>query len=190
MEYNDYELVYFAMENDDDAFCLILKKYENIIYKLCQYYTGRFYNYSIDLDDLVQECRLNLYYSIKNYNPDKDILFYSFVVLVTKRKIFNIINKSYKKLPYMIELDSDDNYLQLPSDNVNEPSYLALEEEIQEKLIKFKYNLDFMDSVIFDMKYSSFSYDEISKVLDISIKQVDNRLTKIRNKLKKYLLSL
>ena len=93
MEYNDYELVYFAMENDDDAFCLILKKYENIIYKLCQYYTGRFYNYSIDLDDLVQECRLNLYYSIKNYNPDKYIIFYSFVVLVTKRKIFNNINK-------------------------------------------------------------------------------------------------
>ena len=62
-------------------------------------------------------------------------------------------------------------------------------EEFQEKIINFKNELNDTDAMIFELKLNSFSYREISILLDIDFKKVDNRLCLIRKKLKKYLLT-
>ncbi len=190
MEYNDYELVYYAMENDEEAFNLILSKYDRLIKSMCYRYANKYYSYNIDIDDLVQECRLNLYHSLKNYNPDKDVLFYSFVVLITNRKLSRLFSRYYKKGTNFLEIDSEYNYLQVSDDLKFEPSFITVEKELEEILVNFKYLLDFDESVIFDMRFCSFSYAEIAKLLEVDVKYIDNKLIKIRKMLKKYLLNV
>ena len=51
----------------------------------------------------------------------------------------------------------------------------------------FSLDLEFIDSCVFELRISNFSYKEISKLLDISLKQVDNSLLKTRKKLEKFL---
>lgn len=190
MNYNDYELVYYAKENDDDGFSLLLKKYDRLIYKICYGYISYCNKFKIDIDDLVQECRYNLYYSLKYFNADKDILFYSYVILITRRKLYKIFSRYYKRNFSLVDLDDDNNYLQVSDNYVYNPDYIMIESEIFYNLICFKNGLSFEDAVIFDMRFCSFSYEDIALMVDLSVKQVDNRLTKIRKKLKNYLLNI
>lgn len=190
MDYNDYELVYLVRENDESATEILLKKYDNIIWSICYSCYRRYFNYSIDIDveDLVQEARITLYYAFRNYNPDSDFLVYSFVVLVVKRRVVSLLNTKYRKKFINVSIDKDDSYLQIADGFYNTPDFLISEKELEDMIAGFKNTLDFEEAAIFDLRYSSFSYGDISNILGISTKLIDNKLVKIRNKLKKYLL--
>ncbi len=192
MDYNDYELFYLVSENDENALDILLKKYDKLIWSICYTCAKKFFYYitDIDLEDLVQEARIALYYALKSYNPNEEFLFYSFVFLIVKRKATSLLVNKYKKKLDIVYLDSDENFYQICIDVDARPDSIALENELEMMLINFKNTLNFDDSIIFDLKYSSFSYDDIAKIMETNIKSIDNKLSKIRNKLKKYLLNL
>ena len=72
-DYNDYELVYLAQEQNEDAIEIIYQKYKPIIYKKCNKYIKVLHG--IELCDLVQECYLILDYAIKNFNQNNNNTF-------------------------------------------------------------------------------------------------------------------
>lgn len=189
MDYNDYELVYLVSENDESATEILLKKYDKLIWSICYSCTRRFFNYDyVDFEDIVQEVRVALYYAIKRYNPNCEFLFYTFAILVIKRKALALLYGRYRKKLDIISYDNEDVFYEPCIEKKDYPDFITIEKELEELLIKFKCTLDFEDAAIFDLRFSSFSYADISKILDISVKSVDNKLSKIRNKLKKYLL--
>ncbi len=189
MDYNDYELIYMVRENDEEAFNLILKKYEPLIKKLCFFYAQKYKIFNIDIEDLKQECRITLFNTLCKFDQNKDILFYSFVIVCIKRGISSYIRRIAGPTRYCesVSIDDDDNYMQFEDNYFYAPPYLIDENYVSNLIIKFKNELNFDDACVFELRYNSFSYKDISILLDIPFKTVDNKLLKIRNKLKKYL---
>ena len=188
--YNDYELVYLVKEESEEAVSLIMDKYEPIIKSMASYYIRNNNDIKLEYDDLLQEGRLGLIQAIRSFDEDKNVIFYTFALLCIKRKMINHIkySKCVKNYPLYSSYEFDDTML-----NPNNLIYKIDDEldyrYLEEKITIFKNNLSFSDSLIFELKLNSFSYNEISILLDIDKKKVDNRLLYIRKKLKIFLLS-
>ena len=187
---NDYELIYMVKEESDEARELLVKKYDPMIKKIALHYSSKHNNGKIDVDDLFQEGRLALVLALNTFNTDKDILFYTYLTVCIKRRMINILKSIFNNKNYLsnYNLSIEDSTLQISSDYVLHD--VLVENELVDTIINFKNNLNYEDSWIFELKYNNFTYDEISVLLDLPKKNIDNRLFKIRNKLKKYLISL
>ena len=187
---NDYELIYrIREENEDEALQDILQKYLPIIKSIAFSLKETFNYLSLDEEDLIQEGRIALVEAVRTFDTTKEVLFYTYVILLIRRSMLNyvrflnakkntVINFSYDYLDY-------ENFL---IDEVNLPDNYVLEEELFNYLTEFKNSLTFEEALIFEMRFNSFSYDEIANFLEISKKRIDNTMNKIRKKLKKYLL--
>ena len=189
---NDYELIYLIQEEDEQALNIMLKKYEPLIKKIVNHYYRIFKDFNIDFQDLVQEGRIGLYRAIKSYKEDKNILFYTFAFMCIKGQILAIYKKSLRdknKSSTLASLHDDLAFFE-ETGYIDSPEKLMEESLITRQIIEFKNNLEFIDANIFELRYNSFNYKEISKLLDISINVVDNKLVKIKKKLRKFLLEI
>lgn len=187
---NDNELIYLIKEENEEALTSLFNNYNSLIIKIARYFKNKYNSLNIDEEDLIQEGKIGLYEAVKIYNMSKDVLFYTFAVFCIKRKMIlflnrNLINKNKILANNMIELDLET----IKSDE--KEIYNILEEDyLKNKIIEMKNKLDYPDSSIFELKYNGFNYKEIAILLEMNVKQVDNRLQKIRNKLRKYLLEV
>lgn len=187
MEYknNDYELIYLIKEKDDEALDLMFKKYEPLIKKIASHYFYLFNN-RVTMDEIIEEGRIGLYHALKTYDSNYEIIFYTYALSCIK----NTILKLYRF--YNTKMRINDT-LELKEDLIidyDEPLKLTLKEELVKLFINFKTTLKFEDANIFELKINNFSYKEISWLLEIKEKTIDNRMFKIRNKLKKYILEM
>lgn len=191
-EYNDYELIYLIKEGIEEAIEVVLEKYDPLIKNIASYYINCFGKRKIEYEDLIQEGRFGLIQAIRTFNDDKDTLFYTFAVLCIKGKMINFLlhNNRLKYYPLNNSCTLDDDVLSnIVSDDFDIDSvfdYFYLEERI----VLFKNDLSFDDALIFELKLNSFSYKEISMLLDVDLKKVDNCLYKIKKKFKKFLYTL
>lgn len=187
-DYNDYELVYLVKENSDYANDIIFKKYEPIIKNMASIYknksTGKF-----EYEDLIQEGRIGLLKAIRAYDVNKGFLFYTFAITCIKGQILNYISVFNKKRNKTLNmaLSIDEDIIETIPGNYMVPSNWIDEKELINKLVRFKNDLDYPESIIFELKYNDFSYKQISQLLEISIKSIDNKLSKIKRNLRKYL---
>jgi len=190
-EYNDYELIYLIQEESEEAVSIMMEKYEAIIKNVASYYVNNLPHFKLDYEELVQEGRLGLLQAIRTFNAERDTLFYTFAVLCIKGKIINYLKHSQtnKKYPLLTSSSIDLDVMREPVDKKNNPEDSFDYMEFMNNIIKFKNDLSILDAMIFELKFNSFSYKEISELLDINCKKIDNRLLSIRKKLKNYLLT-
>lgn len=83
LKYNDYELLYLIDEGSEEAYNVLFRKYEHLIYATVR----QFYPYGDKADDLIQEGRMVLYGCIRNYNQNMKASFYTFFYVSFKRKL-------------------------------------------------------------------------------------------------------
>ncbi len=188
MNYSDYELVYMIKENEE-AFSYMVKKYEPLFRKMAYYFCTKFPNRGLEVDDLIQQCRIVLCSCLERFDSDNDIRFYSYLLLCIKRNLYNHIDSALRKpsISHYMDCEFYDTIISFKSDDDLEKSYIDL--EYNDMIKQFCYGLSIEESSIFELKYNGFTYKEISILLDISIKKVDNCLLKIRKNLEKYLMS-
>ena len=187
MKYNDYELVYMVNDNEE-ALSLLVKKYEPLFRKLSYSFTHKYKYKGLDVEDIVQHCRIALCQVVDKYDPGRDVLFYTYLLVCIKGAIFNYIRNFIDKPDCYNYMDFDD------YDNSDEfimnfdvyDNYVSY--EIQEKIIEFKNSLLDIHSQVFELRYNDFSYKEIARLLSITEKRVDNILLSVRKKLEKYFL--
>ena len=99
MKYNDYELVYMVKENEEALECL-LKKYEPLFKKLALSFVYKYRNRGLEVEDLMQYCRIIICKTIDKYNPNNDVMFYSYLIVCLKKGIINYANRHmYKNIP-------------------------------------------------------------------------------------------
>ena len=187
MKYNDYELVYMIRENED-ALEFLLKKYEPLFKKLACSFVLKYKNKGLEVDDIMQQCRIILCKTVDMYNPNSDVLFYSYLAVCLKRGIINYAKR-------VMDKNSHYNYMDIDGyENLNEfispydAFYNYIDYDFQTDIINFKNSLSFMDSSIFELRYNGFSYKDIASLLELDVKKIDNALLKIRKKLEKYIL--
>lgn len=192
-DYNDFELLSYIEENNEEANNIIFKKYEPLIistatsmYKYCR-------NSGLELNDLIQEGRLGLNLAINSYNANKDTSFYTYARTCIKRNIITVVSQT-KRLKNKIlnesvslEFPDDEKYKieSILSDNSLNPEEQILNYEGEKELIdKINSVLTNFEQQVFELKLAGFSYKEIAEILSKDLKSVDNAIQRIRSKAK------
>lgn len=190
-DFNDYELVYYIHEGNEDANNILIKKYEPLINKVALRMLPYCKSNGLELEDLVQEGMIGLNHAIERYQEQEDTLFYTYAKTCIERKIISVVlssNRNKNKiLNESVSYDDEENliikYLQ---DKTPSPLEEMVNIEIEKNLLKkFKENLTDFEEQVFELHISGFKYREIAKILDKTPKSIDNTIQRIKTKLKK-----
>lgn len=193
MEYNDYELVCMAQENNEDAINVLHEKYRNIIISKSKKIYGFLSKKGLELSDVIQEATIGFEEAIAGYNQDDKALFYTFANMCIDRQLKSLIIKhgrdKYRILNEAVALDLEDdenvNMYNFISDEVTPESELFEKEGAAELYNSIKSLLTEMEAMVFDLKIRGFGYKEISDILDMDIKDIYNAVDRIKNKINK-----
>ena len=188
---NDYEIMYLVSENDESAKELIVSKYKPIVYKIASKYLHLAKKSGLELDDLIQEGYVGLYYAMRNYTDNKNALFYTYSTIVIENKISNLVKISQAKknltLNSSISLDKEcdlENGTSLFELIKDEKAILPDKEiEYRELMMKIKniiYELDVEQGSVLELKFNGFSNGDIASLLKLNKRNVSNILTNIK----------
>lgn len=189
-DYNDYELLSYIAEGNEDANNIILKKYEPLISKIAFKMLPYCKNNGLDINDLIQEGMIGLNHAIEKYKEKENVLFYTYAKTCIERKIISVVIQSNrlknKILNESVSYDDEENLLIkfIKSENPT-PEDQILNLEIEENLLKqIKEKLTDLEEQVFELLISGFKYNEIASILDKDTKSVDNAIQRIKNKIK------
>lgn len=189
MKTNIDTLITDIKNGKEDSFKTVLKMYHKMIFKIINSFNLNIGDYQIDKEELFQEASLALYQCCLNYEADKNAKFSTFAYMVVKRKLIDYIRDYEKRYLYLYSMDKE-NYCRYLVENWVTTSFYENPEEyykikdFEDDFDIFIKNLKLLDQEIVRLRDSSNTYLEISKSLNISKKQVDNRLAYIRRKYK------
>lgn len=192
-DFNDYELLSYIAEGNEDANNIIIKKYEPLINKIAIKMLPYCQNNGLEKSDLIQEGMIGLNHAIDRYQEQEDALFYTYAKKCIERKIISVVvssNRNKNKiLNESISYDDEENLLikfiksQSPSP---EEQILNLELE-EDLLIRIKDVLTDLEEQVFSLLISGFKYREIAEILDKDQKSIDNAIQRIKTKIKNIL---
>lgn len=190
---NAYELLYLISENDEEAYNSLYKKYGEMI-KIEAQKIYRSYRYlGISWDDLYQAGLYGLNSAIKNFDEHKGVLFYTYVKTFVKHEFQTFIRNHSREKHNILsnsisldkEIDDDGNCIDsLIENKVNNIDEFYANEHVKQ-ILDFKYDLSFLHSLIYELKINNFTNKEISILLNLDYKKVDNAISSIKNKLRK-----
>ena len=190
---NDYELLYLISESDEEAYNSLYRKYGEMIKMEAKklYYSYRYLG--ISWDDIYQAGLYGLNSAIKNFDEHKGVLFYTYVKIFVKHEFQTLIRDHSREKHNVLsnsisldkEIDDDGNCI----DSLIDAKVNNIEEfyanERMKQILNFKYELSFLNSLIYELKINNFTNKEISILLDLDYKKVDNAIHSIKNKLRK-----
>lgn len=190
-DYNDYELLNYIAEGNEDANNIIIKKYEPLIIGIANKMYAYCKNNGLDKNDLIQEGMIGLNHAIDRYHEQGDTLFYTYAKKCIERKIISVVigsNRNKNKiLNESISYDDEENLLlKVLKDTSPNPEELMMDMEHEKDFIlKVKETLTDLESQVFELLISGFKYKEIAEILDKDQKSIDNAIQRIKNKIKK-----
>lgn len=194
MEYNDFELVSLAQENNEEAIEILYKKYNDLIQRKAKRVLRILKGSGIELSDIIQEALIGFDEAIRKFNQNDDTIFSTFAIICIDGRIKTFILKQnrgkYRFLNEAVNFenrDSECNLLDLVSDNVTPESLLFNDVSESEIYIKIKNGLTGFEDVVFELKIQGYEYKEIANILDINSKDIYNAINRIRIKTKKIL---
>lgn len=194
-DYNDFELLSYVNDNNEEATEIIYNKYRPIIEqnakRLLKYsrYTG------LELNDLIQEGLLGLNRAITTFDETKDTSFFTYAKTCIERKQISALIGSQRlkhkflneSLPFEI-YDKDQEPIDigdLIGNNASNPENIMEDIEDSNNLIeKINSVLTDFEKQVFNLKATGFNYVEIAGLLEKDRKQIDNAIQRIKNKIK------
>lgn len=192
-DYNDYELINYISENNEDANEILFEKYKPLITSI----SNKMYNFcknkGLELNDLIQEGMLGLNLAIKNYDQNKDASFYTYSKKCIERKIISLVVSTSRlkhkalndSLSFEINLNDDDKFEVAVEDNSYNPEEMIISTETENEIIDRIHSvLTDLEKQVFDLKIGGFNYKEIAEILDKEPKTIDNAIQRMKNKIK------
>lgn len=188
---NDFELIAYTNENNEEANNILIKKYEPLINSIATKMLQSCSYLGIDKNDLVQEGMIGLNHAIGYFNEQKDITFYTYAKTCIERCLISYITSAkrlkHKSLNESISFDTEkDGMLDcFLKDDTNNPEKVVIGQKETEDLIEIiKTKLTDFEEQVFMLMLSYFTYREIAEVLDKEPKQVDNAMQRIKSKVR------
>lgn len=194
-DFNDYELISYANENNEEANNILLKKYEPLIHSIASRMLKSCSYIGLEESDLVQEGMIGLNHAISYFNEQRDIIFYTYAKTCIERRMISTII-SAKRLKHRVLNESlslnaeydDISFDKILKDEQANPESIVIDDLETEKLIEeIKKSLTDFELQVFELMLSYFKYKEIAEILDKDKKQIDNAMQRIKNKVKEKL---
>lgn len=191
---NDSELIYLCHSNNEDAFNIIINKYRGTIINILKEFSKEYNIVGIEISDLYQEGLIGLLNAIQYYNPEKDVLFYTYACTCIKHNIISAIKQTFRQknrilnnsysLDKLFE-DSSNSLYEIFKDESCEPGKMLINEEDEiETINKLKSKLSKSEEVILDLRLKGFKNSEIAILISKDKKFVENTISRIIKKYK------
>lgn len=179
------ELIRATRKKDDDAFQLLVEKYHDMIYKIINSFCLNKGDYKISEEELFQEGCIGLYEACQSFTKVKKCKFSTYAYVIIKRKVKRDF---YRQLEiYKHEGVSYDKYESVDKrgifeanciqDNPIEYSNKSYVNKETEFIIS---RLKKTDQKIVKLRLQDYTYEQISNILNIPKKKIDNRLQYIK----------
>lgn len=192
-ENNDYELLYLISEKEEYAYNELHNKYNGLIKTI----TKKIYNnskyYGFELEDIYQVGLCGFYTAVNNFDEKEGVLFYTYAISVITKEIMTFI-RNYNRDKHNVlsnsismnkQVDEDGNSIEDFIISYNNRSDNFGDYELLKTLIDLKYDLPFLHSLVYELRANNFSNTEITNLLDIRYKKLDNILRDIKNRFAK-----
>jgi len=164
-------------KSKEKAFEILVKKYQEPLYWTIR----RIVISHEDTDDVLQNTFIKIWKGLDKFKNQSKLFTWLYRIAVNEALTW--INKNNKKIQYDSEIN--DNLI-----NKLEADVFFDGNEIEKKLQKSILSLPRRQQMVFNMKYyQHLKYDEIAKILDISIGSLKASYHLAVKKLEKYLLS-
>ncbi|MCL1858669.1 MAG: sigma-70 family RNA polymerase sigma factor [Oscillospiraceae bacterium] len=190
----DLYLIKEVKSGNGDAFRVLSERYNNII----SYNISKIYSYSVnssskfafaalnsDKEDLFQECRIILYKAAKYYDFMKDVKFSTYANICIKNYLVSLCRKYGKTEKY------------------SGYAFISFDEIRENESVKYDRYFDFSDfssflsfinvniltaleKKVFMMYVENKSYKYMARMLNKSVKSIDNAICRVKSKLKPY----
>ena len=151
---NDYYLVDMVCENNDDYCNVLFNKYQPVIKKIVYKYYKEYSDYGYDLDDFIQEGNYALFKALKNFNPKRNVIFYTFVSLCVKRQILSFIRMITSKRYNYVFISAEDYNFDNMFNIIYDFDYNLYFDELIKEVI-FDNDLDY--SCVFELRINNFT---------------------------------
>ncbi|MCR8925450.1 RNA polymerase sporulation sigma factor SigH [Priestia megaterium] len=194
--YKDEDLLNLIHYGNEEALNFLIKKYRGNVQAKASTYFLR----GADKEDLVQEGMIGLYKAIRNFKGDKMSSFKTFAELCIKRQMFTAVKTAARQkhgpLNAYISLykplsNQESAYMLLDmiaEKNITNPELLLInQEEFEEKKQKIAELLSKLEQRVWALYINDYSYTEISELLSVSEKSIDNAIQRIKRKAGRYL---
>ena len=184
LDVEDIELIEKVKSRDSKAFEELLIKYRSMIYYIinnCNLICGDFL---ISREDLYQEACIGLYNACLSFKDNNKAKFSTFAYMVIKRKV-NHFYKDSKDcyIKESMSIDSCEDFDRRKELAVYDSGFKYNHtEELKERFIKSTKRISDQDKQILLLRMENYSYAEISKILNITTKRIDNRLMRLRTR--------
>lgn len=195
---SDSELISMVHESSIEAKDLLFEKYRYIIDVETKKYLRMAKILGYEYNDLMQDALVGFSDALKNFRDDKEASLSSFITLCVDRKLQSSIIKAGRKKNKIINESLSLEYvyqqyasplMDLLSDHSeNDPlENILKEEKFKELLESIKNTLSDSEYEVYSLMINGLKYDEIATLLDKNLKQVDNTIQRVKNKIKKIL---
>lgn len=176
-------------QGDELAFRHLLNAHHKMIYSIINSFELESGDYAIDKHDLYQEGSISLYEAVFTFEEDRNVKFSSYAYMVIRSKIINVLRnyyKTYNEETYSIDaLDYNDFLRSLTVRDV--PFEYHKQQEFISEFQKVLNGLSSEDKRIIELRNKRYSYKQISEVLNIKVKRVDNRISSLKKLFKNLL---
>ncbi len=192
---NDNEILSMVADNED-ATETLFSKYKPLIIGIAKKIYTKNQITGLDLNDLIQEAMIGFSIAINTYDENKDAAFFTYAKTCIERRLISLLKSAgrYKHLLlnesyYVEDLVNEKKGLEnILEDNASNPEHRLLEYENTEELVKnIQKTLTPLEAAVFELKVSGFNYREIADILSKDIKSIDNAISRIKQKVQKYL---
>jgi RNA polymerase sporulation-specific sigma factor len=193
--YNENELVSRAQDGDEFALEKLISSYMGFIH----YISKNYFLKDGDQQDLIQEATIGLLEAIKAYDSATEVKFRNFAFLCIKRELDSAVSRSNRKKRQVLNnaisiySTTDDelspsgrpyrigeNFIKTEKDT---PENSLIEKEgLKELTVFLQSELTNLEQKVLFLRLQGFSYREITYMLEIQSKAVDNAIQRIRKK--------
>lgn len=179
---NIIEIIERVRNGDEAAFTELLQAHHKMIYAIINSFDLESGDYAIDKYDLYQEGSVSLYEAVFTFEPERNVKFSSYAYMVIRSKLINVLRdyyRTYNEETYSIDTKEYATYHQAISIK-DVPFAYHKEQEFLKDFYDLFNKLSHEDKRILELRNKRYTYKEISELLNIEVKRVDNRISSLK----------
>ena len=178
--YSEKQLVSSAKAGDSAALTLLIERYSSIILKKANSFTNLC---GIDAEDLYQEGMVGFVSAVYSYDEAYNTKFSTYASVVFTRKMLSALRLANNDAEnFADEFSTVDD--EITSFNPSVEDTILYSEELSEIIEFSKTDFSKMEKKVFKLMLFGASNSEISSILDLELKSVENAVHRIRKKLR------